>query len=163
MSATLSVRSLTRESLAVGSILLGWYVLGGALALLNNANFLGQLGEYARAGAILTGTAIAALYVLVRSVSLADSFSDRGAREESVSSVLREGLVLAPVILFWFLLAGAATILRPSGPPNIAVETFVLAFTRTGVATASLYLLGRTIALARPAIDRGSRTVPAED
>jgi hypothetical protein len=160
----ITLRTLLKESLSMWAILLVFYAVGAVMNALSEIALLVQTGAFVREGFVLAGTSIAILYVLVRSIALARTIGIAGATFTSDSTTfVREAVVLALPIILWFTLAGLATALSSFDPVNAAVETIVLASTRTGILTAVLYVLARSIALFLSPDGSGQRRVSADD
>ena len=160
----ITLRTLLKESLSIWAILLVFYAVGAVLNAMSEIAFLVQTGDFVREGFVLAGTSSAILYVLVRSVALARTIDIASVTLLSNSTTfVREAVVLALPIILWFTLAGLATALSSFDPVNAAVETIVLAATRTGILTAVLYVLARSIAVLVTTDGSGPMSVSADD
>lgn len=160
----IELRTLSKESLVIGSLLLVAFAVGAVLNAMSEVASLVETGDFVREGFVLAGTAVAILYVLVRSVELARTIDDTDADSSvGIEEFAREGAVLAIPVVLWFTLAGLATALMPFDPLNAAVETLVLAGTRTGILTAALYILARVVAFLQSSDSGERRVVSADD
>lgn len=154
----INLRTLLKESLVIGTFLFASYAIGAVMNAMSEVAYLVHTGDIVREGFVLAGTGVTILYVLIRSVEFASAYTVT-ASESFVGTreFVREGLILAIPVILWFTLAGLATALQPFDPLNAAVETLVLAFTRTGILTIVLYLLARIIAFIQWADEGGPR------
>lgn len=161
--SSLELRTVVKESINIGAILLVMYAIGAVMNAMSDIALFVRTGDFVREGFILAGTSVAILYVLLRSIALARNSSVGDVTLDSdPKEFIREAVVLALPVIFWFTLAGLATALVPFDPLNAAVETIVLATTRTGVLTAVLYVLARSGAVLL-ASDSSGRVVPADE
>lgn len=143
-------RSLLAESLRIGVLLFIPYSIGAVMKAIVEVPFRGATGTYVREGFVLAGTAIALLYVLLRSVTLARTIDSSGSHlTPAFEEFVREAVVLALPVILWFSIAGLAMVLRLHTTLGAAIDTLVLASTGAGILTAILYLLARGIAVHR--------------
>jgi hypothetical protein len=144
----IGARTLLKESLDIGTILFVTYTVGAVMNTISAVGILQSTGDFIRSGFVLAGTAIAILYVLVQSVSLAHTLRATGTQlTPSTTQFVREAVILSIPVILWFTVAGLSTMLQVDSTLNAAIETIVLASTRTGLLTAILYVLARGIAL----------------
>lgn len=144
----LEARALLAESKRIGGILFISYMIGALMKAISEVPFRGATGTYVREGFVLAGTAIALLYVLLRSVTLARTIgSTRSHLTPTLREFVHEAVVLALPIILWFSIAGLAMVLRLHSTLDAAIDSLVLASTGTGILTAILYLLARGIAV----------------
>ncbi|WP_158057372.1 hypothetical protein [Halorussus halophilus] len=141
----LRLRSLLKDSLRIGAILLVLYATGAVANAMSELPFLVNAGDLVRTGFVFAGTSVAVLYVVVRSVALGSASGGDRSKMVDSSSFGREAVVVATPVVFWFALAGLATTLAGHSTLNAAVETLVLASTRAGILTVLLYVLARGI------------------
>lgn len=148
----ISARTLLKESLGIGVILFVTYTVGAVMNTISEVGILESTGDFIRSGFVLAGTAIAILYVLVRSVSLARTLPNTEMQlAPGTAEFVREAVTLSIPVILWFTVAGLSTMLQVDSTLNSAIETIVLASTRAGILTAILYVLARGIAfLPRP-------------
>lgn len=160
----IDVRTLITESLKIGVILFISYTIGAVMNAISEVPFLAYTGDFVREGFVLAGTAIAILYVLLRSVDLSRTINNTESRlTPKTQEFIHESVVLAVPVVLWFTVAGLSMILKPHSTLNSAIETIVLVSTRAGILTAILYVLARGLA-ALPAIRYdGNESVPADD
>ncbi|GGK84521.1 hypothetical protein [Haloarcula sebkhae] len=142
--SSIDVRSLLIESLRIGSILFISYTIGAVINGINEIAFFVYVGDYVREGVILSGTAIAILFVLLRSVALSRTIhTTQNNLTPTTQEFVREAVVLAVPVVIWFTIAGLSMVLQSHSTFNSTIETIELASTRTGILTASLYVLFR--------------------
>lgn len=144
----LEARSLLAESLRIGVLLFIPYSIGALMKAISEVPFRGATGMYVREGFVLAGTAIALLYVLLRSATLARTIDSTGSHlTPTLEEFVREAVVLGLPVVLWFSIAGLAMVLRLHGTLDAAIDSLVLASTGAGILTAVLYLLARGIAV----------------
>jgi hypothetical protein len=160
----ISARTLLKESLSIGAILFVTYTVGAVMNTISEIGILQSTGDFIRSGFIFAGTAIAILYVLVRSVSLAHTLSDAGIRLiPSTTEFAREAFILSIPIILWFTVAVLSTMLQADNTLNAAIETIILASTRAGILTAILYVLAHGIAFLPRPDQNTTGFVPTDD
>ena len=158
------LRLLLKESFSIGVILLVSYAVGAVMNAISEVPLLVYTGDYVREGFVFAGTAVAILYVLLRSVALAHTIDTTESHLTApLREFIREAVVLALPVILWFTIAGLSMVLQSDSTLNSAIETIVLASTRASILTAVLYLLARSGAFLLGS-DRGrQRGVPADD
>lgn len=157
-------RSLLSESLGIGAILFTSYTVGAVMNAISEVPFLVYTGDFVREGFVLAGTAVAVLYVVLRSVALSRTID---ATERHLTPTrrkfIREALVLALPVVLWFTIAGLSAVLQSHSTLNSAIETIVLASTRAGILTAILYVLARGLAVLPLARHGGNRNAYTDE
>ena len=160
----IDVRTLLTESLRIGAILLISYTIGAVMNAISEVPFLVYTGDFVREGFILAGTAIAILYVLLRSVDLSRTINNTESRlTPGTREFIHEAVVLALPVILWFTIAGLSMVLQPHSTLNSAIETIVLASTRAGILTAVLYVLARCFAVLPIMRYDGNKSVSTDD
>jgi len=140
-----TLRTMVRESGKIGIVLFAFYAAGALLNTISEVALFLRTGDLIRDGFIVAGTSIAILYVLGRSIDLARTLTTADSTfTRDFSPFVHEMVILAIPVILWFVVAGLATSLQSVDPVNSAVETIVLASTRTGILTAGLYVFARS-------------------
>lgn len=160
----IDVRSLLTESLRIGAILFVSYTIGAVVNAISEVPLLVYTGDFVREGFVLAGTAIAILYVLLRSVALSRTINATESHlPPTTREFVREAVVLALPVVLWFTIAGLSTVLQSHSTLNSAIETIVLASTRAGALTAILYVFARGRAVLPTVEVRRERNISTDE
>lgn len=90
------LRLLLKESFSIGAILLVSYAVGAVMNAISEVPLLVYTGDYVREGFVFVGTAVAILYVLLRSVALAHTIDTTEIHLTApLREFIREAVVLA--------------------------------------------------------------------